>query len=237
MHIPSFLDEMRNARRIKPIQYCGVRNAAMKAMLVDGHPMVVATMKALVRRALRPEVLHVEQTIDAAIARARAEQGLNLVVFDLELPGCAGVAALISLRRVLPDCSIVVLSESDDPQIVRAALEAGVKGFIHKTFSLKAIEAALRLVLTGEIYVPSSALSGTARPVSLIQHLTLTARQIEVLRALVRGLPNRAIASQLKISTSTVKQHTRAIFHVLGVTSRTAAVSEGIRRGLISVER
>jgi DNA-binding NarL/FixJ family response regulator len=208
----------------------------MKAMLVDGHPMVVATMKALVRRALRPEVLHLEQTIDAGIARAREEKGLALVVLDLELPGCTGIDALIGLRRVVPDCSIVVLSESGDPKLVRAALEAGAKGFIHKTYSLKAIEAALRLVLSGETYIPPCALSTVARPGSLMQHMMLTGRQIEVLRALVRGLPNRAIAGQLQISVSTVKQHTRAIFHILGVSSRTAAVSEGIRRGLISVE-
>lgn len=207
----------------------------MRAMLIDDHPVVVETMKALVMRTLRPTVLYVEETVEGAIRRARQEKKFDLVVLDLTLPG---VDAVAKLRAAASDTSIVVLSAFDDPNTIHAALRAGAQCFIKKTLSLEAIEAALRLVVSGEIYVPPCA-RGYMPPLPLdcrsrAETCLLTGRQKEVLQKLAHGSANRAIARELNISTSTVKQHTRAIFHVLGVASRTAAVSEGIRRGLIS---
>jgi len=115
---------------------------------------------------------------------------------------------------------------------VRNALAAGAHGYCPKTAPEATLLAALRLVLSGEVYVPPLMLdSGASRTPMGLTH-GLTARQVEVLRCLCEGLPNKEIARTLGMQEATVKAHLTSVFRALGVVSRTQAVEAARANGI-----
>jgi DNA-binding NarL/FixJ family response regulator len=130
---------------------------------------------------------------------------------------------------------VIVISGSEDPALMRALLVLGVQGFIPKAYSPDVMLSAVRLVLSGGVYVPpmllleGSAPAATVRvePVASLEerlHKLLTERQLDVLRSLSQGKPNKVIARDLGISEGTVKIHLAAIFRALNVRNRVEAV-------------
>jgi DNA-binding NarL/FixJ family response regulator len=126
-----------------------------------------------------------------------------------------------------------VYSEIDDPSCVVAAMDGGARGFLSKTLTRPVILAALQLVAAGGIYMPH--LSAEARRAAAAPRRAspeLTHRQLDVLRLITKGFRNKQIAERLKIAEDTVKQHARAAYGVLGVSSRTQAMTAVARRGI-----
>ncbi len=114
-----------------------------------------------------------------------------------------------------------------------AALDAGAAGFIPKTTESNVLRSAIATVLGGGVYVPESGSSAsTAPPPQPFESLGLTPRQADVLRMLVDGQSNKAIARALELAPSTVKTHVEAIFERLHVSTRTQAVVAAARLGL-----
>jgi DNA-binding NarL/FixJ family response regulator len=147
----------------------------------------------------------------------------------------SGVGWFVSLISENPSTRIVVMSGAEDAARVRELLAAGAAGFIPKTDSAAVILQAMRLVLAGGTYAPARLLSNdvdssangatppTTRP-SDVSFNNLTGRQLEVLRLLARGMPNKSIARELGLSEGTMKVHVLAIFRTLNVNNRTEAV-------------
>jgi DNA-binding NarL/FixJ family response regulator len=171
-------------------------------------------------------------TCDEALARVGADDGFDLVLLDLALPGTDGWTALRKLREEHPALPVVIVSASEHPGEVRAALAGGAAGFIPKSSPPAVFRAALRLVLDGGVYVPPLALGsepappaaapGERRP-SPRRAAELTPRQREILQMMSRGLTNAEIAGALGIAEGTVKTHISAILQILDVTNRTEA--------------
>ena len=162
-------------------------------------------------------------------AQTAAHADLDLAVVDLNMPGFVGMQGINQFRSRFPDIPLVVLSASESPQDIRNALEAGALGYIPKAASTSVMLAALRQILSGDLYMPTCLGDGTlhsATPADFedLQHSGLTARQIEVARLLAQGCANKAIAGMLSMSESTVKVHIAAIFRAFKVTNRTEAV-------------
>jgi DNA-binding NarL/FixJ family response regulator len=210
----------------------------MRAMLVDDHPVIHEVMGSVLARTLAPEVIYVESGLQEALARARQEGALDLVVLDLGLPGCKGIEALTRFRKAFPNVPVVVISATEDSATVRAALDAGARGYLPKTSCTDVIAAALKVIAAGGIYVPQQALQPDAavaakpRSSSRRPRLDLSERQLQVLRCIAKGLSSREIARELAISEHTVKQHTRAVFRTLGVHTRTEALVAAARLGI-----
>lgn len=209
----------------------------MQALIVDDHPLIHEVMQAVLVRALGPEAIYSEAALDPALSRAQELDRLGLVVLDLGLPGCSRLEALQQFRARFPNLPIVVLSATEEAEVMRAAIAAGANGYIPKTSSVDVMEAALRLVRAGGTYVPERALcddaaqGGGKRASS--EGLSLSERQLEVLRLIAKGLSNQKIAARLEISESTVKHHVHDLFRALGVSTRTEALVAAMRRGLI----
>ena len=212
----------------------------MKILIVDDHP--------LIREALR----HVLTVLDAninlieaqnfaeALVAADGNPDLDLILFDLGLPDVDGIDALSELRRRHPAPPVVVLSASEQPATVMRAIETGAMGFIPKTTSSHLLLNALRLVLSGGVYLPVEVLrqhQGTPEPAlrlaaeaneggkMLAPHeIGLTARQADVLAGMVQGKSNKLIARDLDLADGTVKIHVTAILKALNVSNRTQAV-------------
>ncbi len=162
------------------------------------------------------------------------EPDLALVLLDLHLPDGAGLGMLSTLRSEFPLVPVAIVSgDSDDPRMMRRALDLGAVGFIAKASSKSVLVSALRLILAGGTYAPTEAL--TAEPDRRVERVAgLTARQREVAGLLTKGLTNKEIAGVLGISADTVKNHVAAILDALDVTNRTEAVMMLVETGAVS---
>ncbi len=167
----------------------------------------------------------------------------DLVLLDLALPGIDGFAGLDILRRRYPAMPVAVVSAFNDLPTITRVLNLGASGFIPKAFSGEALLSAVRQVLAGNIFRPSSQSAGATHvdaetPIPPAKsgvrpdEVGLTDRQAQVLALMVRGLTNRDIADQLGLSEGTVKIHATAVFKTLGVSSRTQALVAVARYGI-----
>jgi DNA-binding NarL/FixJ family response regulator len=208
----------------------------MKILVIDDHPLIQEALKHVLA-ALDPtlELIQAQDASDAHAALSR-EPDTDLVLLDLALPGCDGFELLVDLRREWPGMPVLVLSATHDRATVEHALDLGAMGFIPKTANTRVLLDALRLVLSGGVYVPaeSAQANGALRPRSVTrpEQLGLTLRQADVLKLLVQGKPNKLICRDLRLSEGTVKVHVSAILRALNVRNRTQVVIELARRGV-----
>jgi DNA-binding NarL/FixJ family response regulator len=172
-----------------------------------------------------------------------ATRSYDLVLLDLKMPGLNGMDALAALRAAVPGTPLVVLSAEDDPAVVRAAIEGGAMGFIPKSSTPEVLIQALRLVLAQGVYLPpavlervktSPARAPSSAPIGPSDAMLpgLTPRQMDVLRCVIRGKPNKVIARELEVSEATVKAHLSAVFLALSAHNRTEAVFAAAKLGL-----
>lgn len=206
----------------------------MDVLLVDDHPILHETLRAVVASVAPEAQFHGETSLGGGVSKARQLKDLQLVLLDLLLPGCTGIEALIQFLKVLPRTRVVIISATEDSDSVRAALDAGAVGYLPKTSSPKTIAEALHAVLQGGSYVPPQAMGAVPQvktPLTL-GDLGITERQADVLKLVTKGLPNSEIARQLNIAENTVKQHAHAAYRALGVSSRTEAMVALAKMGI-----
>ena len=175
------------------------------------------------------EVLQAE-TYDQAAEIAAGTAMLDLIILDLNMPGGSDFDGLDAMRKSYPDTPIVMLSGSIRRQDMTNALEHGANGYLPKTLGGDAMLNALRLVMSGEKFIPSalydeagSAASGDDVPRDSPLR-GLTPRETEVLEQLIEGKSNKEIATVLNLQVVTVKLHMKGILRKLGAANRTHAV-------------
>lgn len=218
----------------------------MRILIADDHRLIVEGVKMKLSELGSDTEFLVAMNageIDEVISR---RPHLDLAMVDLAMPGTRGRRHLDEMLRAFPDTPVMVLSGSEDPALIKELLDLGVVGFVPKAYSPDVMLSAVRLVLSGGIYVPPMMLHQEHEPVqpvvasqptvdeaalqSQLREL-LTERQIDVLRLLSKGKPNKLIARDLNISEGTVKIHLAAIFRALKVRNRVEAVVASRRLG------
>lgn len=207
--------------------------SVMEILLVDDHSLFREGMELVLLR-LDPTVAarHASRPAEG-VAEIRRIPPPALVLCDLNLPGVSGVEMLLMLREANHEVPVVVLAGSEDPALVRLVIEQGAMGYIPKSCEPAEFERALEVILSGGVYLPSVAMSlEPAGRRSGMLASQFTARQIDVLRGLVQGMPNKVIARELGISDSTVKTHVTAVMQILQVHTRTQAVYAVAKYGL-----
>jgi DNA-binding NarL/FixJ family response regulator len=204
----------------------------VKILVVEDHPLLQEVLHSVAREAFDGARIDTAGSFAEAAEKSRAAGRLDLVLLDLDLPDCGGIDTFRRFRRLQSAARIVVFSEIDDPSCVGAAMEGGACGFLSKALTRPVISAALRLVAAGGVYMPPQVIEARRPGAHGPRRRSLTHRQLDVLRLIVKGLRNKQIAERLKIAKDTVKQHARAAYGVLGVSSRTQAMSAVSRRGI-----
>ena len=164
---------------------------------------------------------------------AAGKASFDLVLLDLALPGLGKFSGLRRLLDLLPDTPIVIVTASDSRNDVVRAIEIGARGYVPKSTPAPIMLSALRLVLSGGVYMPASmfrrsaAAGREARPRGLSEpgegQPALTPRQREILSRIAEGKSNKEIAQLLGIAEGTVKVHVTAILKQLDVRNRTEA--------------
>jgi DNA-binding NarL/FixJ family response regulator len=211
----------------------------MRILLIDDHRLFREAIAHVLTAFDDKAVLLEAGTAEEAIDMATHYHDLDLILLDLNMPGMGGLPGLPQLLASAPTVPIVVVSGSANVNDVRDAIQAGAAGFIPKTSSGREMSEALRLVLSGDIYVPPALLAVIAAdreshaPDAQGTDMPLTPRQLEVLMLLGEGLSNKSIARRLSLSEGTVKLHVNAVLRGLNARNRTGAVIEANRRGLL----
>jgi len=217
-----------------------MNNERMKLLIVDDHAILREGLVALLQQFEQgADVLQASDTTEG-LRLAEAHPDLDAVFLDLNMPDQGGMEIIPVFAKRCPQLPVIVLSSSEDPSDVRLALKLGAFGYVPKSASPRNILSALRLVLSGEIYIPPLMLDlgpvvtdGSSRVASEAGE-RLTERQTEVLRQLCRGLSNKEISRALDLSEKTTKSHITAIFKALSVVNRTQAASAARRAGIVT---
>jgi DNA-binding NarL/FixJ family response regulator len=154
----------------------------------------------------------------------------DMVLLDIRMPGIDGITCLDLLRRNHPDVKVVMLSAYCDRDQVETALTHGATAYIAKTVNPADLPSALRQAFEGTVYhsigIPEARKRDDGEP-------ELTERELTVLKALARGLSNKAISHEFWVTEQTVKFHLGNIYRKLGVPNRTAAVHYAHAHGLV----
>ncbi len=210
---------------------------ANKIIIADDHPLFRAALKQAVAQAV-PDVDVIEaDSLTALQETVENHKDAELVLLDLHMPGTNGFTGLVYLRGQNPSMPVVVVSGSEEPRVMRRAIEYGASGFIPKSASLDIISQAIVAVLEGEVWLPDE-IADSNESVSdddaefAAKLASLTPQQFRVLMMLTEGLLNKQIAYELNVSEATIKAHVTAILRKLGVHSRTQAVIEASRLGV-----
>ncbi|MEZ5810184.1 MAG: response regulator transcription factor [Rhizobiaceae bacterium] len=208
----------------------------LKILIADDHPLFRGALRqALGGISAEADIIEAGD-FDQAKAFLLDTPDLDLVLLDLRMPGASGLSGLVSLRGIVPNVPIIVVTASDDSETVRRSLELGASGFISKSSSLDDIRSGIKAVLAGDILFPDHmelGSEGDPEISELIGRLrALTPQQTRVLSMLAEGLLNKQIAYELGVSEATIKAHVSAVLQKLGVDSRTQAVIQLTKIGL-----
>src|SRR5262249_29279509 len=178
-----------------------VIGGTMKILVVDDHPLILAALGHVLKQLETAVEILDAQTAETGRKLAGEHPDLDLVLLDLSLPGTDGFALLEEFREQHPATPVVVLSASERPEDVVRALDLGAMGYVPKSASNEVMLQALRLVFSGGIYVPRSAIAELASEGSAAQRpgaagkvtpreIGLTRRQGGGLRPLLPGGPH-----------------------------------------------
>lgn len=211
---------------------------AQKIVIADDHPLFRAALKQAVSQAVPGVTIFEADTLAAVQETVDAHDDADLVLLDIHMPGAQGFSGLVFLRGQHPGIPVIVVSGSEEPHVMKKAIDYGASGFIPKSAPLEVISEAISAVLEGEEWLPqeiSDSLDDlvTEEDQQIAAALaSLTPQQFRVLTMLTEGLLNKQIAYELGVSEATIKAHVTAILRKLGVHSRTQAVIAAQRLGV-----
>jgi DNA-binding NarL/FixJ family response regulator len=205
----------------------------MRFLIVEDHPLFREALEGALQMATPDAEILQATSIDGAFDVLAANADLDLILLDLSMPGTTGLSGIIRIRKAFPRAPVVIVSGHQDPQIISSALSLGVSGYILKSSSKQELAQSIGEALRGAVCLPAAyrTLARSQRAASPAQDLIkrlhdLTPQQLRVLEMLKRGLQNKQIAYELKISETTVKVHVSDILRKLNVLSRTKAIVE-----------
>lgn len=231
-------------------------------LLVEDEPEIRRQQERLLRRAEGIELLDTAENGLAAVKKA-LELKPRVVLLDLGLPDIDGIEVTRRIKEGDPQIEILIFTIFDEEDRVMAAISAGAAGYILKGISAaRMVEAVIEVASGGSVIQPHLARhllrrfrartatddeksplreplpspQGSSSPSPEETPHNLTPREQEILLAISKGFSNREVASMLHLSMATVRTHLEHIYAKLDVTNRTEAVTEGYRKGIITLE-
>jgi DNA-binding NarL/FixJ family response regulator len=204
----------------------------IRVLAVDDHAVVRAGIAAMI--ANEPGIALVGE---ATTGREAVERYVALrpdvVLMDLRMPELDGVAAIERIRREDAHARIVALTMYDGDVDIHRALSAGAAGYLLKGVPAAELMAAIRAVAAGQRALPAAVAQALAE---FTPRVDLTAREVQVLRLVAKGLQNSEVARVLGLTAGTVKVHLQHVYRKLGTEDRTEAVTVALQRGYLHLD-
>ena len=211
---------------------------------MDDHSLIRAGVRALVLDI--PGYAVVGEASDGSQLLEMVEHlAPDIVLLDISMKETGGLEALQRLKRVRPQSKVLILSMHTDPALIMQALESGAHGYLLKDTTATELEHALEALRNNERYlspaiahtVINQALTRTQKnPPEVADSHNLTARQLEILRLIVRGKSTREIANGLGLSIKTVETHRSQIMKRLQIYDVAGLVLFAVREQIISLD-
>jgi DNA-binding NarL/FixJ family response regulator len=196
-----------------------------KIMVADDHPLYREALLAALQQRLSKVKFIESDSLDSVLAMAKKHRNLSLILLDLNMPGCDNFYGLLKLIECCPNIPIAVISAHDSPSIISQSMAYGAKAFIPKTMSTNDLVVIIESLLRGEVCLPHYDSNGVPDVEQEIVDAAklisgLTPKQFKVLCLLKKGLMNKDIADELRVTEATVKAHIGGIFKQFNVKSR-----------------
>jgi DNA-binding NarL/FixJ family response regulator len=205
----------------------------MKVLIADDHPLMLAGLRQALEADERFEVVAEAQTA-AQVLPLVARTLPDVVLLDLRMPGMDGLACLDRIVARHPHIKVVIVSSITDPERIQATFKHGACGYVVKTIDADDLPSAVRQAVDGTAY---HALGLPAlNDESAANAAGLTDRELTIVKAVARGLSNRAIARELFVTEQTVKFHLTNIYKKLALANRTEAARWAFAHGLVNQE-
>jgi DNA-binding NarL/FixJ family response regulator len=221
------------------------QDEAIRVLVVDDHEIVRRGLLAFLEG--EPDIDVVgeaeggAQALDLLASMDSEGRRPDVIVMDLQMAPIDGIESTRQVRARYDDVEVVALTSFAEEERVHAALQAGASGYVLKDSDADDVAAAVRAAHRGELQIdPAVArrlMSSFHKPRDGDTISELTPRELDVLRLVASGEPNKRIASELAISERTARTHVSRILRKLGLTSRTQAALWAVGEGLVEVER
>ena len=204
-------------------------NQKIRILVAEDH--LVARVGVVTIVNMQPDMTVVAEAANGqqAVEMYRLHQP-DVSLLDLRMPGMGGVEAAIAIRTEFPGARMIALTTYGGDEDIRRALAAGVQAYLTKDVLHDELLKAIRAVYAGQTYLPAAVAASLA---AQMPRPDLSAREVQVLELIVRGLANKQIAYSLGIAEHTVKNHVKSILSKLSVQDRTQAATAAIQRGII----
>jgi DNA-binding NarL/FixJ family response regulator len=204
----------------------------IRILIVDDHPVVRAGLASMLATQARFKV------IGSAASGAEAlnlleRHSADVALVDLRMPEMNGINLMHALGRLSSPPRVIVLTSYETDEDIYRAVNAGAQGYLLKNTSQQEMMDAICAVHAGRRYIPSHIAAHLA---DRMTRSSLTARELDILQMLAKGLTNKEIGAVLKISENTARNHVISIIEKLDVSDRTEAATTAIQRGIISAE-
>ncbi|HXU76479.1 MAG TPA: response regulator transcription factor [Methylomirabilota bacterium] len=203
----------------------------IRILVADDHFVVRMGLIALVNT--EPDMEVVGEAADGTEAVVLFDQvDPDLVLMDLRMPVKDGIRATSEIRSKHPEARVLMLTTFDGDTDIHRAVQAGAQGYVLKNSTGDKLIPALRAVAAGQRWMPKEIANRLA---ARNMFEDLTPRELQVLEQMAKGLANKEIGEELKITEHTVKDHLKSILGKLRVADRTEAVTVALQRGIIQL--
>ncbi|MBI3652437.1 MAG: response regulator transcription factor [Acidobacteria bacterium] len=208
------------------------REKPIRILIADDHFVVRMGLAAVINTQADMQVIG-EATNGLQAVELYRQLQPDVTLMDLRMPQMEGIEAITAIRKEFPHSRFIVLTTYDGDEDIYRALQAGARGYLLKDMLGDSLLDAIRVVHAGQRRIPQEIASRLAERMFRSE---LSAREMEVLKLIVRGRSNKQIGAELGVAEGTVKIHINNLLSKLGVSDRTQATTYALQHGIIHLD-